>query len=848
MKNFQLSPTLLLRSTLQLRSAFLLLALLASLVGCGSGSGAKTEPNPNTNPGGGSGEDFSYKGNNPASTADITKFQNNVWINVARENRCGGCHTQSKQAPEFARGDDINFAYAAVVDNGLVSLGNPAQSRLVTKVAAGHNCWLADPVACGDIMTTWITAWAGNSGTTANSVVLTPPAEKDLASSKVFPDSPANFSTTVYPLLTQYCAQCHSESAVTRQQPYFASSRVEVAYEAAKTRMRLDNPVASRFVQRLSGDAHNCWGNCSQNAAEMQAAITAFANTITPITVDPDLVISKAVGLSDAFVVTSGGRIDTDIIAKYEFKTGKGSIAYDTAGVDPVANLNLIGNVAWSSAWGLKFKDNGKAQASTSDSRKFYNLLRAAGEYSIETWVIPDNVVQGDNDNNPARIVTYSGSATSRNFTLGQYEYNYSFLNRTSKSDQNGLPELATAANKEILQASLQHVVVTFDPIRGRRIYVNGEFTGDTDPDAGAVLKDWDSSFALAIGNDVSNNRAWAGSIRFLAIHKRAMSAADIKTNFDVGVGAKYLLLFNVSELVGTPLSFIVFDVQQFDDYAYLFSSPFFTNLGEQKVQGEIDLKGLRIGVNGTEAPVGQVFANLDTKISAAQMVEGRQTLSTLGTIVEMKQGPDQDQFFLTFDHIGEYNYTRTETVVPPPATPADIPGQAHIGLRNFAEINATLSTMTGVSKITPAIRTTYTKVEQQLPTLTNIEGFLAAQQMGITQLAVAYCNALVNDTSLRASYFSGFDFNAGAGAAFSTNGRSQIIEPLLKNLLAGEIASGGTLSNQANPATVRAELNQLIDRMTSCAATNSCTGNRTATTVKATCAAALGSAVMLLQ
>lgn len=833
---------------MQMRPGLFLLGLmLSALIGCGSGSGAKTEPNPNTNPGNGNGEDFSYKGNNPASTADITKFQNNLWINIARENRCGGCHVQGKQAPEFARGDDINLAYAAAI-NGLVTLGNPSQSRLVTKVASGHNCWLADPVACGDIMTTWITAWAGNSGTTANSVVLTPPAEKDVSSSKTFPDSPAGFSTTVYPLLTQYCSQCHSESSLTRQQPYFASSRVDTAYQAAKSKMRLDNPAASRFVQRLAGDAHNCWSNCSQNAAEMQAAITTFANSITPVTVDPELVISKAVGLGDAFVVSSGGRIDTDIIAKYEFKTGKGSIAYDTSGVDPITNLNLIGNVGWSSAWGLKFKDTGKAQASTADSRKFYDLLRAAGEYSIETWVIPDNVVQGDNDNNPARIITYSGSATTRNFTLGQYEYNYSFMNRTSASDANGLRELATAANKEILQASLQHVVVTFDPTRGRRIYVNGEFTGDTDPDAGAALKDWDSSFALAIGNDVSNNRPWAGSIRFLAIHKRAMSAADIQTNFNVGVGAKYLLLFNVSELVGTPLSFIVFDVQQFDDYSYLFSSPFFTNLGEQKVQGEIDLKGLRIGVNGEEAHVGQVFANLDTKINAAQMVDGRQTLSTLGTIVEMKQGPDQDQFFLTFDQIGTHHYNRTEVVVPPPATPADIPGQAHIGLRNFAEINATLSALTGVSKTNTSVRTTYTKVEQQLPTLTNIEGFLAAQQMGITQLAVSYCNALVDDTGLRSSYFSGFNFGASANSAFNASGRNQIIDPLMKNLLAGDIASGGSLSNQADPAAIRAELNQLIDRMTACAASNSCSGNRTAITVKATCAAAMGSAIMLLQ
>lgn len=826
--------------------ATLLCLLLATLVGCGSGSGAKTEPNPNTNPGGNGGENFSYKGEKPAGTADITKFQNSLWINIARENRCGGCHIQGKQAPEFARGDDINLAYAAVIDNGLVTLGNPSTSRLVTKVAAGHNCWLADPVACGDIMTTWITNWAGNSGTSANSIELTPPAEKDVSTSKAFPDSPAEFSTSVYPLLTQYCSQCHSESALTRQQPYFASSRVDVAYQAAKTRMRLDNPAASRFVLRLSSDGHNCWSNCSQNAAEMQAAIAAFANSITPVTVDPDLIISKAVGLGDAFVVTSGGRIDTDIIAKYEFKTGKGSIAYDTSGVDPVANLNLFGNVGWSSAWGLKFKDTGKAQAATADSRKFYDLLRAAGEYSIEAWVIPDNVVQGDNDNNPARIVTYSGSATARNFTLGQYEYNYSVMNRTSASDANGLRELATAANKEILQASLQHVVVSFDPIRGRRIYVNGEFTGDMDPDAGAVLKDWDPSFALAIGNDVSNNRPWAGSIRFLAIHKRAMSEADIKANFNVGVGAKYLLLFNVSELVGTPLSFIVFDVQQFDDYAYLFSTPFFTNLGGQKVTGEIPLKGLRIGVNGVEAPVGQVFAHLDTQISAAHMVDGRQTLSTLGTIVEMKQGPDQDQFFLTFDQIGSNTYDRPEIPVPPPATPADIPGQAHIGLRNFAEINATLSVLTGVSKTNPGVRATYSKVEQQLPTLTNIEGFLAAQQMGITQLAVAYCNALVDDTSLRASYFSGFNFNASAATAFGSGGRAQVIDPLMKNLLAGDLASGGALGNQADPASIRAELNQLIDRMTACG--SGCASNRTATTVKATCAAAMGSAIMLLQ
>lgn len=825
---------------------FILSALLV-LAGCGgSNSSAPVTTNPPPNNGGG-GDGFIYKGTNPAATEDVFKFQNRVWINIAPENRCGSCHGTGGQIPTFARGDDINLAYSAVIDGGLVDLGNPSMSRLAVKVGGGHNCWLADPVACSDIMTTWISAWAENNGTVTNSIVLIPPVEKDVSNSRSFPDSPEAFTTTVYPLLTEYCSSCHAEGALTRQQPYFASIDVNVAYEAAKFRMRLDNPGASRFVQRLATDFHNCWNNsCATSATLMQAAIQAFANTIPETVVAPGLILSKAVGLGDAFVVSSGGRVDSDLIAKYEFKTGLGTIAYDTSGVEPATNLNLLGNVGWSSAWGIRLADNGKAQASTSGSRKVYNLIRGAGEYSIEAWIIPDNVAQGMNDNNPARIISLSGSATERNFTLGQYEYNYSFMNRTNRSDANGLDELATDPDDERLQATLQHVVATFDPINGRRIYVNGEFTEDTDSDMGAVLADWDSSYALVLGNEVSNNRSWQGSIRFVGIHNRAMAPADVMKNFEVGVGAKYLLLFNISDLINVPLSFIVFDVQQFDDYGYLFNRPFFTTLANPdtgiiaSLPANIDLRGLRIGINGAEVMVGQVYANLNTTISSANFVDGRQVLSTLGTVIEAKRGPELDEFFLTFDRIGTNQYARVEPTIPPPTAASDIEGQAEIGLRTFAAIDATLSTLTTVPRTTAAVATTFTNVQQQLPTVPNMEGFLAAHQMGITQLTVSYCNALVKDASRRASYFPGFNFGAAANTAFSVGGRSQIIEPLLAKLLAHEI--GGTkLDIQADPDELRLELNQLIDRIM--------TGNPvTADVVMATCAAAFGGAVMLLQ
>lgn len=853
---------------------WLMAPLVATLVSCGSGSSTPTTTNPDTSTGNGGGGTFTYKGEKPASSSDITKFQNELWINLAPADRCGGCHSDTgKQSPMFARGDDINLAYDAVISNSLVSLANPSQSRIVDKVSKGHNCWLKDPVACGDTITTWITKWAGEAGTVANPVVLKAPVVKDIGNTKAFPKDSSGFATTVYPLLTEYCSRCHAESALTKQQPYFASSDIAMAYEAAKTKMRLDSPKDSRFVVRLGSESHNCWGDCSANSKEMLDAIQKYSDSLTPVTIDPALVVSKAVGLQDAFVLTSGGRVDTNLIAKYEFKSGKGTIAYDTSGISPSADLNLIGNVAWSSAWGIKIRDAGRAQATTASSRKLFDLIGASGEYSIEAWVIPDNVTQGGNDNNPARIVSYSGSNDVRNFTLGQYEYNYSVLNRTTKSDANGLSltrgqAFHTKDADQRLQATLQHIVVTFDATNGRKIYVNGEFTGDLDADKAATLKDWDSNFALAVGNEVTGsatNSNWSGNMRFLGIHKRAMSAADIAANYKVGVGAKYLLLFNISELLDSDAtkysgSYLVFEVQQIDDYGYLFANPFFTNLEGKTLSSDIALQGVRIGINGEEAPVGQVFANLSTALNSSKMgtegdAKGRQYLSSLGTVMAAKNGPDTDQFFITFDKIGSKTYTRPVPAIQTPTPSADIVGQPSIGLHRFAEINATLSALTGVPQNNTAVRTTYQKVQQQLPTLANLDGFLAAQQMGITQLAVAYCNALVTDSTapnaLRDAYFAGFPFTAPASTAFDATGRSQIIEPLMKHLLAHEIVQSGgrptiALSTQANPTVLRAELNQLVTKMTSCG--SGCSSTRTLTTVKATCSAALGSAVMLLQ
>ena len=140
-----------------------------------------------------------------------------------------------------------------------------------------------------------------------------------------------------------------------------------------------------------------------------------------------------------------------------------------------------------------------------------------------------------------------------------------------------------------------------------------------------------------------------------------------------------------------------------------------------------------------------------------------------------------------------------------------------------------------------PDVMTTYQAVKQQLPTLTDIDIFVSSQQMGITQLAIEYCNALVEDNSARSSYFPGFDFNAAANVAFnSSTKRDLIYDPLISNSV------GANLTTQPSDTEIKDELNSLTDKLTACGA--SCEADRTETIVKAVCAASIANAAMLVQ
>ena len=802
-------------------------AFAAALAGCSGGSGPAVEQQPG---GGGTQTTQSYNGPAP-NTPDVQAFKINLWDNIRPMNRCGTCHSvEGGQTPMFARSDDVNLAYAAA--NSVVTLTSPKDSMMVQKVGGGHNCWLASNSTCATILTTWITNWAGSlASSSGRQITLEAPALRDPGSSKNFPnDQGLLYSSTVYPVTAKYCSGCHSSSSLVKQQPFHAEGGTmgvggssdpnawNIAYQAAQPKMDLDNPANSRLVLRLRNESHNCWSaSCSADADVMQAAVQAFSDAIAPTQIDPALRVSKALTLYEGTVASGGSRYETSMVALYEFKsgtdcgtsiTGTCATAYDTSGVDGAGiDLHLSGNVQWYGGWGLNFA-GGKAQATTAASAKLTDLIAQTGEYSIEAWVAPGNVAQTD-----TRIVSYSGGETARNFNLGQTQYNYDFFNRSSKTDGNGKPGASTPTADQVLQASLQHVVVTFDPVAGRKIYVNGMLTGTQDPAPGGTLNEWDNTFAFVLGSEVSGTKSWTGVIRLVAIFNRALTQAQVKQNFDAGVGEKYFLMFNVETLTNIPQAYVVFEGSLFDSYSYLFRHPFFISLdGTQNPVG-LDIDGIRIGVNGSEAPVGQTFANVAMKISSAYTASAGEVIANLGAVVPVEKGPTSDEFFLDFDRIGPSTYARTPPVTPPPPPPTDLPPVSALGVRTFDRISASMAAITSVSENNGAVgagdqgvQATFGDIRQSLPAIPDITAVLASHQIAIAQLAIEYCNALIEDPVKRGAMFPGFDFTQVPSAEYPAN------ENLLFNPLLDRVLGVTQLASQPDKNTVRTELHDMVN------------------------------------
>ncbi|MAT53783.1 MAG: hypothetical protein CMN32_04835 [Saprospirales bacterium] len=232
---------------------------------------------------------------------------------------------------------------------------------------------------------------------------------------------------------------------------------------------------------------------------------------------------------SDCQPDTCSARINTGLIAYYNFREGNGATIHDVTSSGSPLHLTVLNpsNISWNQDCGLSINSGTIIQTGGAAS-KVISALKSTNAMTVEAWVKPASQSQSG----PARIVTISKNPYERNFTLGQTNTNYIVRNRTtSGGDNNGMPEAVAGG---LSSAAAQHVVYTWDANSGtEKLYVDGieKYSGTRSGN----ISNWDDTYKLAFGNELTQDRTWLGDIHSVAFYNKAISAAEVLQNYQAG-------------------------------------------------------------------------------------------------------------------------------------------------------------------------------------------------------------------------------------------------------------------------------------------------------------------------
>lgn len=150
--------------------------------------------------------------------------------------------------------------------------------------------------------------------------------------------------------------------------------------------------------------------------------------------------------------------------------------------------------------------------------------LKGLDAISIEATIMPQDARQSG----PARIVSFSSSALSRNFTLGQEGDGLVLRLRTNRTDEN-------AVNSQTRLCRLytdrpNHVIVSYKSGRlvcyqnGRQVFTSKSLQGD--------FRNWSLQY-LVFGDEWNGERDWTGKLEGVAIYKRFIEPDEAHKNFE---------------------------------------------------------------------------------------------------------------------------------------------------------------------------------------------------------------------------------------------------------------------------------------------------------------------------
>ena len=151
----------------------------------------------------------------------------------------------------------------------------------------------------------------------------------------------------------------------------------------------------------------------------------------------------------------------------------------------------------------------------------------ANSELTLEAWVKPRAATAVG----PLRILTFSTSSSSRNFTLGQgsivstpADSVFAARLRTTSSDNNGQPDLESPTGTA--STALTHIVFRHHADGNEQLFVDGAVavSGSRPGD----FSGWDPAHQFALANELGGGRPWLGEFRLVSVFCRALSDAEV--------------------------------------------------------------------------------------------------------------------------------------------------------------------------------------------------------------------------------------------------------------------------------------------------------------------------------
>ena len=223
-------------------------------------------------------------------------------------------------------------------------------------------------------------------------------------------------------------------------------------------------------------------------------------------------------------------RVQSGLLAVYDFASTEGPVVKDRSGLAPALDLRIDqpANVR-RRAGSLEIR-NTTTIRSDKPPTKILNAVKRSNALTVEIWLEPANLTQ----EGPARLFTISGDTSNRNVTLGQEGPALQARLRTTRTSNNGMPAIETG---RLLKTALTHAVYTRDAAGKARLFVNGRLAKEQSTPGS--ISNWNGNYRLALGNEFSGDRAWRGTLYWVAVYGRSLSSTEVSQNFKAGASAQ---------------------------------------------------------------------------------------------------------------------------------------------------------------------------------------------------------------------------------------------------------------------------------------------------------------------